>query len=75
MPYDVELELSDVLDEILNSAVIESITGRNLEVENNIVTKILNTQVKIGELNLKEKKRLPAQPCSLLQAFGESQTG
>lgn len=56
MPYDVELELSDVLDEILNSAVIESITGRNLEVENNIVTKILNTQVKIGELNLKREK-------------------
>ncbi len=56
MPYDVELELSDDLDEILNSAVIESITGRNLEIENNIVTKILNTQVKIGELNLKREK-------------------
>lgn len=56
MPYEIELELSDDLDKILNSAVIESITGRNLEVEDNIVTKILNTQVKIGELNLKREK-------------------
>ena len=56
MPYSDSIELSDKLDNILNAVVIESINERNLDIENNILSRMMDTQLKIGELNLKREK-------------------
>ena len=56
MPFSQEITLTDKLDEILKNVVIDAITETQLDLENNIVSKILNNQIKIGELNLKREK-------------------
>lgn len=56
MPFENKIELSEKLDLVLDAAVIESISDRTLEPENNIVSKIFDTQIELAELNLKREK-------------------
>ena len=56
MPFENKIELSEKLDLVLDAAVIESINDRTLEPENNIVSKIFDTQIELAELNLKREK-------------------
>lgn len=54
--FDDNLILSDDLNNIVESVSLESIVQKQLQVENNSTYKLMNTQVKLAELNLKREK-------------------
>lgn len=56
LPFETGIELTDDLGSILSSITLEQIEGQQLNIENNITYKIMSTQEKLGELNLKREQ-------------------
>ncbi|MEA3318199.1 MAG: TolC family protein [Bacteroidota bacterium] len=63
---NIKIELTNTLDEVLSTINYSSVIKNNLSVENNIDYKIVKTQVKLQELNLKKEK---AEYLPTLSAF------
>jgi outer membrane protein TolC len=53
---DKSIELTDDLESLVNSVTLESILGQPFDISKNINYRIFETQVKLGELNLKREK-------------------
>lgn len=56
IPLEKEIELTDTFDNLLDSVTLESFLGQTFDINSNINYKILDTQVKLSELNLKREK-------------------
>jgi|WetSurMetagenome_2_1015567.scaffolds.fasta_scaffold15722_3 outer membrane protein len=56
LPFENAIELTDDLNSTLTGITLETIEGRQMNLENNITYKIMSTQEKLGELNLKREQ-------------------
>jgi outer membrane protein TolC len=56
LPFENDLLLTDKLDRVMESVSLQAIADRQLELENNILYKMMSTQVTLGELNLKREQ-------------------
>ena len=54
--FDDEINLTDNLNDIVDGISLESIVQKQLQLENNTTFKMMNTTVKLAELNLKREK-------------------
>lgn len=54
--FDDDINLTDNLNDIVEGISLEAIVQKQLQLENNTTFKLMNTQVKLSELNLKREK-------------------